>query len=88
MRIDETGKITLVRAMVPLVIAIASPLLLVAGAPIRRRYLRHIYREEAPVLVDKANGYVSIHYFVSSNQLGRWLCAPTEALIRTARGGR
>lgn len=87
MRIDQTGKITLIRFAVTLAIVIASPLLLVAGAPIRRRWLRHACREEAPALIDKARGRVSVHYFVVNNQLGRWLCAPTEALVRPACDG-
>ncbi|WP_160159295.1 hypothetical protein [Streptomyces sp. SLBN-118] len=44
--------------------------MLVAGAPIRRRYLRHIYREEALDILDKANGHVSIYCFALNSQLG------------------
>ena len=88
MRVDETLKLTLARVFTTIAIIIASPILLVAGAPIRRRYLRHIYREEAPDILDKANGHVGIHYFALNSQLLHWLCAPTEALSRLSRGGR
>ncbi|MDV5143470.1 hypothetical protein R1T08_03985 [Streptomyces sp. SBC-4] len=88
MRVDETFKLTLTRLFTPIVIIIASPVLLVAGAPIRRRYLQHVYREAAPDIVDKANGQVTIHYFVVNSQLLERLCAPTEALTRLTRGGR
>ncbi|MFE5924095.1 hypothetical protein [Streptomyces sp. NPDC056468] len=88
MRVDETLKLTLARVFTPIAIVIASPVLLVAGAPIRRRYLRHVYREEAPAILDKANGQVSIHYFALNSLLLHWLCLPTEALARLTRGGR
>ncbi|KOG36121.1 MULTISPECIES: hypothetical protein [Streptomyces] len=88
MRVDEPMKPTLTRVLIPVAIIIAAPILLVAGAPIRRRYLRHVYGEAAPAVVDKANGRVSIHYFVLSSRLLDWLCAPTEALSRLGRGGR
>ncbi|MGW6564992.1 hypothetical protein [Streptomyces sp. NPDC054975] len=88
MRVDETLKVTLARVFTLISIIIASPVLLVAGAPIRRRYLRHIYREEAPDILDKANGKVSIHYLTLNSQLLHWLCLPSEALARLTRGGR
>lgn len=56
MRIDQTCRITLIRFAVPLAIVIASPLLPVAGAPIRRRRLRHVCREEAPALLRRFQG--------------------------------
>jgi hypothetical protein len=88
MRVDETLKVTLARVFTPIAIIIASPVWLVAGAPIRRRYLQHIYRDEAPDLLDKANGQVSIHYFVLNSRVLHWLCLPTEALARLTRGRR
>ncbi|MGW8360047.1 hypothetical protein ACWGK1_05700 [Streptomyces wedmorensis] len=88
MRVDEPMKLSLTRALVPVAIIAAAPVLLVAGAPIRRRYLRHVYREDAPAVVDKAGGRVSVHYFVLSSRLLQWLCAPSEALTRAGRGGR
>ncbi|MEV5944054.1 hypothetical protein [Streptomyces sp. NPDC051994] len=60
----------------------------VAGAPIRRYYLRRILRDEAPDILDKSNGQVSIHYFAMNSQLLHWLCLPTETLTRPTRGGR
>jgi hypothetical protein len=48
MRYEERAKITAVKTLIPLAILVASPVLLIAGAPIRRRYLRYVYRDEAP----------------------------------------
>lgn len=62
-RIDRTAKVTAVRAGVALAAVVASPVLLVAGAHLRSRYLRWIYRDGAPALVDKEHGQVSFHYF-------------------------
>jgi hypothetical protein len=87
-RVDETLKLTLARVFTPLAIIIASPVLLVAGAPIRRRYLRHVYREEAPDVLDKANGQVNIHYFALHSRLLHRLCLPTEALTRLTHNRR
>ncbi|MEI5035553.1 hypothetical protein RB201_31595 [Streptomyces sp. S1A(2023)] len=69
-------------ALISLVILVASPVLLIAGAPIRRRYLRYIYRDGAPLILDKQRGHVSAHYFVVTHPLLEWLCRPTEALGR------
>ncbi|GHH56454.1 hypothetical protein FHS35_004142 [Streptomyces umbrinus] len=41
------------RVLVPVAILISSPVLLMAGAPIRRRYLRYVYRDEAPQILEK-----------------------------------
>lgn len=80
---------TVVRALVPVAILISSPVLLLAGALIRRRYLRYVYRDEAPQILDKEGGRVSVHYFVITGRLLEWLCWPTESLARlTARRGR
>ncbi|GGT33215.1 hypothetical protein GCM10010271_41390 [Streptomyces kurssanovii] len=75
----------LARVFTPIAITIASPVLLVAGASVRRSYLRYVYRNEAPDIVAKADGHVSIHYFVVSSRLLHWLCLPTEALTRRTR---
>ncbi|QDY76506.1 hypothetical protein [Streptomyces qinzhouensis] len=69
-----------VKALIWPAIFVASPVLLIAGAPIRSRYLRYIYRDEAPQIVDKEHGRVSAHYFVVAHPLLEWLCRPTEAL--------
>jgi hypothetical protein len=82
MRYEERAKLTAVKALIPLAILVASPVLLIAGAPIRRRYLRYVYRDEAPQLLDKERGWVSAHYFVVTDPLMRWLCWPTESLAR------
>lgn len=82
MRYEERAKLTIARVLVPLALIVASPVLLIAGEPIRRRYLRYIYRDEATQILDKEHGRVSIHYFVVTNPLLQWLCRPTESLVR------
>ncbi|MFJ9118859.1 hypothetical protein ACIRJO_25270 [Streptomyces sp. NPDC102394] len=82
MRYEERGKRTAVKALVPLAMFVASPVLLIAGAPIRRHYLRYVYRDEAPQILDKERGWVSTHYFVVTDPLLRWLCRPTDSLAR------
>ncbi|MFE9645819.1 hypothetical protein ACFYO0_17270 [Streptomyces sp. NPDC006365] len=82
MRYEERAKLTAVRALVPVAILVSSPVLLIAGAPIRRRYLRYVYRDEAPQILDKKRGWVSAHYFVVTSPLLEWLCWPTESLAR------
>ncbi|MFF5785907.1 hypothetical protein ACFY8P_13200 [Streptomyces sp. NPDC012693] len=78
----ERARIRAVQALITLAALVASPVLLLAGAPIRRRYLRHIYRDGAPLLVDKPRGWVSIHYFVVTHSLLNALCRPTGLLAR------
>lgn len=53
MRCEERTKLTIMRVLVPVAILISSPVLLMAGAPIRRRYLRYVYRDEAPQILEK-----------------------------------
>jgi hypothetical protein len=84
MRYEERTKLTVVRALVPVAILISSPVLLIAGAAIHRRYLRYVYRDEAPQILDKKWGWVSVHYFVITSRLLKWLCWPTESLARLA----
>ncbi|WP_406335866.1 hypothetical protein [Streptomyces sp. NBC_00203] len=84
MRYEERTKLTVVRALVLVAILISSPALLLAGAPIRRRYLRYLYRDEAPQVLEKKQGWVSVHYFVITSRLLEWLCWPTESLARCA----
>lgn len=81
MRYEEKAKLTTARALVPMVILVTSPVLLIAGAPVRRRYLRYVYRDEAPLL-DKKQGRISVHWFVVTSPLLEWLCRPTESLAR------
>ncbi|MFE2729304.1 hypothetical protein [Kitasatospora sp. NPDC059327] len=88
MRIDEPARLIASRALIYVGILAASPVLLIAGAPIRRRYLRYVYRDDAPLIVDKENGWVSFHYYVVLNRLLYWLCWPTESLIGLARRSR
>ncbi|MEU5403647.1 hypothetical protein ABZ348_30650 [Streptomyces sp. NPDC005963] len=78
----ERARLKGVKALISLGILVASPALLVVGAPIRRRYLRYIYRDEAPRILDKPRGQVSAHYFVVAHPLLEWLCWPTEAFAR------
>ncbi|TQL18163.1 hypothetical protein FBY37_0047 [Streptomyces sp. SLBN-134] len=82
MRHEERAKLTVVKVLVQLAVLVASPVLLIAGAPIRRRYLRYVYRDEAPQILDKERGRVSAHYFVVTNPVLQWLCWPTESLAR------
>ncbi|MFI8437887.1 hypothetical protein ACIGJO_29920 [Streptomyces sp. NPDC079020] len=82
MRYEEKAKLTAARALVPMAILIASPVLLIAGTPIRRRYLRYVYRDEAPLILEKELGRISIHWFVVTSPLLDWLCWPTELLAR------
>ncbi|MFH9656683.1 hypothetical protein ACH4MN_37195 [Streptomyces anulatus] len=82
MRYEEKAKIAIVRVLVPVAVFICSPVLLIAGAPIRHRYLRYIYRAEAPLILEKGRGRVSVHWFVVTSPLFAWLCRPTESLVR------
>jgi hypothetical protein len=88
MRIDETAKVPAVRTGVASAAVIASPVLLVAGAPLRSRYLRWIYRDGAPPPVDKEHGHVSVHYIAVTSAVAQWLCAPSQALTSGVRAGR
>ncbi|GAA3021166.1 hypothetical protein Sfulv_59310 [Streptomyces fulvorobeus] len=82
MRYEEKAKLITARALVPVAILAISPVLLTAGAPIRRRYLRYVYRDEAPLILDKKQGRISVHWFVVTSPLLEWLCWPTESLAR------
>lgn len=82
MRYEEKAKLTTARALVPVAILVTSPVLLIAGAPVRRRYLRYVYRDEAPLILDKEQGRISVHWFVATSPLLEWLCRPTESLAR------
>ncbi|MEW5541418.1 hypothetical protein AB1339_27640 [Streptomyces cyaneofuscatus] len=82
MRYEEKAKIAIVRVLVMVAVFISSPVLLIAGAPIRRRYLRYIYRDEASLILEKEQGRVSVHWFVVTSSLFAWLCWPTESLVR------
>ncbi|MBB4986627.1 hypothetical protein GGE06_007595 [Streptomyces sp. SFB5A] len=89
MRYEEKAKLAAVKALVPVALLACSPVLLIAGAPIRRRYLRYVYRDGAPQILDKERGRVSVHCFVATNLLLRWLCRPTETLsCLVSRRGR
>ncbi|MFJ8011231.1 hypothetical protein [Streptomyces sp. NPDC096339] len=80
MRYEERAKLAGVKALVLVAIVVSSPVLLVAGSPIRRRYLRHVYRDDGPSVLDKERDWVSAHYFVVTNPVLGWLCRPTEVL--------
>ncbi|MGC0208404.1 hypothetical protein [Streptomyces levis] len=82
MRYEERVKLTVVKVLVSLAVLAASPVLLIAGAPIRRRYFRYVYRDEAKQILDKERGWVNAHYFVVTEPLLQWLCWPTESLAR------
>jgi hypothetical protein len=82
MRHEEKAKLAAARALVPVAILVASPVLLIIGAPVRRQYLRYIYRDEAPTILDKEQGRISVHWFVVTNPLLAWFCWPTESLVR------
>ncbi|WP_030733453.1 hypothetical protein [Streptomyces sp. NRRL S-237] len=82
MRDEEKAKFAAAKVLVPLAILVASPVLLMAGAPVRRSYLRYVYRDEAPAILDKEQGRISVHWFVVMSPLLAWLCWPTETLAR------
>ncbi|THA77822.1 hypothetical protein E6U81_34210 [Streptomyces sp. A0592] len=82
MRYEEKAKLAVARALVPVAILVASPVLLIAGAPVRCRYLRYVYRDEAPPILDKQQGRISVHWFVVTSALLGCLCWPTESLAR------
>ncbi|MFD5631951.1 hypothetical protein [Streptomyces sp. NPDC127072] len=82
MRYEEKAKLTAARALAPVAILVTSPVLLIAGAPIRRRYLRYVYRDDAPLILDKKQGRISVHWFVVTSPLLAWFCWPTESLAR------
>ncbi|MFG3019898.1 hypothetical protein ACGFZQ_15335 [Streptomyces sp. NPDC048254] len=82
MRYEEKAKLTTARVLVPVAIFVTSPVLLIAGAPVRRRYLRYVYRDAAPLILDEKQGRISLHWFVVTSTLLEWLCRPTESLAR------
>ncbi|GAA1323616.1 hypothetical protein GCM10009647_058630 [Streptomyces sanglieri] len=82
MRCEEKAKLTAARALVPIAILVASPVLLIAGTPLRRRYLRYVYRDEAPLILEKEQGRISVHWFVVTSPLLDLLCWPTESLAQ------
>ncbi|MER6120770.1 hypothetical protein [Streptomyces sp. NPDC001743] len=82
MRYEEKAKLIAARTLVPVAIVVAAPVLLVAGVSVRRRYLRYVCRDDAPLILEKEQGRISVHWFVVTSPLLRWLCRPTEALAR------
>jgi len=90
MRYENRARLIAVRALVAAAVLVFSPVLLLAGAPLRRRYVRHVLRDDAPQLLDKERGLVGVPYFVITSRLLAWCCRPTEALARSlaGRGGR
>ncbi|MFD7540194.1 hypothetical protein [Streptomyces sp. NPDC059819] len=82
MRYEEKAKLAAVRALVPVAILVVSPVLLIAGAPVRRRYLRYVYREGAQPVLDKQQGRLSVRWFVVTSPLLAWFCWPTESIAR------
>ncbi|MET8438099.1 hypothetical protein ABZV61_36240 [Streptomyces sp900116325] len=84
MRIESVVEIQAVRLAVTVGAIVVAPVLLVAGAPLRRRMLRRYYREDGPGLVSKEDGWVSPGYFVvtrgcSSPLLAVGLRTPTAS---------
>ncbi|MEV6788012.1 hypothetical protein [Streptomyces sp. NPDC051098] len=73
MRYEEKAKLTAASVLVPVAVLVASPVLLIAGGPVRRRYLRYVYREEAPAILDKEQGRINVHWFVVMSPLLAWL---------------
>ncbi len=85
MRIESVVGIQAVRLTVTVGAVAVAPVLLVAGAPLRRRMLHRYYREDAPGLVSKEDGWVSPAYFVVTNAVVRALCWPSEYVLRRLR---
>ncbi|WP_098008362.1 hypothetical protein [Streptomyces sp. sk226] len=85
----ERVRIAELRALLWAGALVASPVLLIAGRPIRRRYLRHLrhlYRDGAPPLIGKRQGWVSAHWFVVTHPLLRLLCLPSDVVARRVLG--
>ncbi|WP_030705266.1 MULTISPECIES: hypothetical protein [unclassified Streptomyces] len=82
----ERGRIAGLRVLLWAGALVASPVLLVVGRPIRRRYLRHLCRDGAPPLIDKRQGWVSAHWFVVTHPLLRLLCLPPDVVARRVLG--
>ncbi|MEU4507195.1 hypothetical protein [Streptomyces sp. NPDC024089] len=82
MRYEEKAKLTAARTLVPVAILVASPVLLIAETPLRRRYLRYVYRDGAPLILEKEQGSISVHWFMVTSPLLDWLCWPAESLAR------
>ncbi|MFI1188746.1 hypothetical protein [Streptomyces californicus] len=82
----ERVRIAGLRVLLWPAVLVASPVLLIAGGPIRRRYLRHLYRDGAPPLIDKRQGWVSAHWFVVAHPLPGLLCLPSEVVARRVLG--
>lgn len=62
---------------------IFAPLLLIAGGPVYDRYVRHLYREGGPGLLDKSAGWSHPGYWVVMNPLVIRLTRPTRPRSRT-----
>ncbi len=66
-----------------------APILLVAGGPLLRCYLRYVYSERGRGLVDKERGWVNPGWYVVHNPVVRWLTWPSEqvmTLLESRRG--
>ncbi|MEU4878747.1 hypothetical protein [Streptomyces sp. NPDC021608] len=68
MRYEEKAKLTAARALVPAAILLTSP---------SRRYLRYVYRDEAPAIQDKEQGRISVHRFVVMSPTS-WMALPAH----------
>ncbi|ALC22196.1 hypothetical protein ACH46N_15995 [Streptomyces pristinaespiralis] len=85
MRVENTTRALALRLGVTALALAASPVLLLAGGPLRRQYLRHAYRSGTRGLVCKEEGWVRPAYFVATNSALRVLCLPSERLLGKIR---
>ncbi|MEE4488695.1 hypothetical protein [Streptomyces sp. BE230] len=85
MRIESAVRIQAVRIAVTIGAVVAAPVLLFAGASLRRRMLSRYYRKGGPGLVSKEDGWVSAGYFLVTNAVVRALCRPSEYALGRLR---
>lgn len=58
-----------------------APILLVAGGPLLRCYLRYVYSDGGPGLVDKERGWVNPGWYAVHNVVVRCLIWPSEQVM-------
>ncbi|MEU6703209.1 hypothetical protein [Streptomyces wuyuanensis] len=82
MRVEKSAQSLAIRLGVTTLALATSPVLLLFGGPLRRRYLLHVRRNDSRALLCKEEGWVRPAYFVVTNSALRLICWPTEQLLR------
>lgn len=85
MSYEEKAKPTAARGLIPVGLLVAAPVALIAGAPVRRRSLRSVCRDQAPALLDAEHGRIGVHWFAVTNPVLAWPCWPTGTLAAAWR---